>query len=296
MDQNAKKELTPLPPQPVRIDDVGRRNSDLNDLKLRRQSSLVPLLLRIRKYSSVSFSVFAVLHGVSVVLAPSVSVDIADELVMMTRTIYQAPGLESVLVWGSLGLHVLSGILLRVMKVYKKRKNGVSRKKNEDKVTYIAHDDQKKLPPEYGLGGITSLLGLGARKSFVSRKFGLSPMSFAGYLLIPMILYHIYHNRLVPMIVDGGSSFVNLSFISHLISEHRWVTFPGLVALVWLSSYHMITGWMMYLNFYGKRSRKVAYFLINGMALISVLSLSNISKIGPAVGFVAKKFNSYLAY
>lgn len=254
----------------------------------------INVLYECQKYSTIPFSLFSVLHLSAVVLSPNT--EIGNQLLVIGRTIYQAPGFEPVLI-ASVTTHVLSGIFLRITrKIRNKKYYGKSSHKPKDSDSGVILKPDDKKDSSYGLGGISSLLGLGAKRSFVSRKWGISPISFSGFVLVPMLFYHVLHQRFVPLFVDGDSSMITLEFIASAIAENPFKVVPGLVALVWLASYHMVSGARRYLKLYGIRSSRVAYFIINGLSACAAVSLYKISKLPLPMGFTRDTFQKYLTF
>ncbi|ODV95063.1 hypothetical protein PACTADRAFT_34803 [Pachysolen tannophilus NRRL Y-2460] len=324
-DEEKYLNLKQLSPEPLEIsngsmtsrDNIGinksRRNSEVeileNESSKKIISKITRYLLKAQKYSSIVFSVFALLHGSSVLISPLISVEIADEVMMMSRTIYQMPGLEGILIFGSLTVHILSGITIRILRNIRKKSyyggSGSSPERREthnserperSDVINVTKRKNKKLDDDYGLGGVATFLGIGPRKSFISRKLGLSPLSFTGYLLVPIVAYHIFQERIIPLIIDGDSSLINLGYISHALARKNIITFTGLTFLVWCASYHIVSGWMRYLKFYSVKSRKIAYFIIHGLTICGAVSLYKIGQLGPSTGYIGGKFDQYINY
>lgn len=282
------QEIDPSPFKPQEKANVGPGS---NKDKWQRT---INVLYACQKYSTIPFSLFSILHLSAVVLSPNT--EIGNQLLVMGRTIYQAPGFEPVLL-ASVTAHVFSGVLLRIAKrIRNKSYYGKSTQKPKNSESGVILKPEEKNDSSYGLGGISSLLGLGAKKSFVSRKWGISPISFSGFLLTPMLMYHVLHQRIVPLLIDGDSSMITLEYIASAIARNPYKVAPGLVALVWLSSYHMVSGARRFLKLYGIRSSRVAYFIINGLSLCAAVSLYKISKIPLPMGFTRDTFEKYLTF
>ncbi|ODQ80707.1 hypothetical protein BABINDRAFT_160937 [Babjeviella inositovora NRRL Y-12698] len=247
-------------------------------------------LRKAQKYSAYTFTGFLVLHGTSVVIAPLFSVPLANDLFSMGRSIYQAAGIELVLIWTSVPVHILLGVFMRVLKKWHSYGSAKHIRQGETSLPLSGDKDS------FGLGGITSFLGLGERRSYVSRKFGLSPLQFSGYALTPMLIGHVLKERIGPLVIDGDSSLIDLSYISHALNKKGAVIYVGMVLLVWISSYHVVSGWMKYMKWYGTRSKRIAYMVINGMAAFAAFSMFQIGKGGLSTGFIGKQFDAYLDY
>lgn len=301
-------------PIPVEIPDEGSSFGPSH----RKTSKLIPILTSIQKYSSYTFTVFTFLHGTTVLICPAISDSLANEMLSMTRTIYQGSGLEGILVWGSLSLHVLAGISIRAIRNLQYRAkyggskvhdNRLKRKRRnsqiENEVISKDYDGQIKVndDTEVGLvGGVTNFFGLGFRKSYLFRTFGLSPLQATGYLSIPLIAYHALQVRIAPLLVDGDSSYITLEYISYLFNEAKhasvpilnWAIYPSLVVF---TTYHIISGWMKWLKIRSLTKRKIGALTVNLISLIGVYSIYAITKIDAKMTvakFIQKQFDLYI--
>ncbi|ANZ78042.1 BA75_05053T0 [Komagataella pastoris] len=290
-----KVELSPVQPLPLDIGiPVTPNEKELRER--RRFSKLIPFLYTVQKWSILPFGCFALLHIPAVVVMPSISVNLAKQLFTMGRCVYQAPGLESLMVWGSLGVHILSGVTLRLLKIYRNYSYyGMMHKRTRRRKSLFAKDNADDLDPSYGMGGITSLLGLGFKGSYISKILGISPLSFTGYLLLPVLAAHIYDMRLLPASIDGDSNLIDVEYITQALVQHKWTTSLGLLALVGLASYHTIGGMMRYLKLYSLRSRQWSYALVIGMFTVAGFSIRAISQLPLMQGYVGKRYSVYLA-
>lgn len=318
-----KSELSAVEPTPIEVEDSPEEIPSERDsfgVNYKRLSTLASIMYNVQKYSSYTFSIFAGLHGVNVLITPVISTSIADEVLSMSRAVYQAEGLESVLVWGSLSTHVIAGITLRIIRNLqhriryggsKRHDNALKRKRKEQSLDQraIVKDTSGEVTvnddKEVGLaGGVTNMVGLGPKKSYVFRKFGLSPLQMSGYLLIPLVSYHALQTRIVPLIIEGDSSYINFEFIAYLLSNtgsiwhpiKNWIVYPLLVVL---STYHSIYGLLKWNNVKNMKIRKTGAMTINILSLVGIWSLYTLSKIdyiNSVPAFIVKKFDKYLDY
>ncbi|ODV84191.1 hypothetical protein CANARDRAFT_68744 [[Candida] arabinofermentans NRRL YB-2248] len=284
--------LKSVSPEPITLEEITSKG-----LPKPATSKLIPFLTAVQKYSTIPFSIFSFLHLSSVVVAPSLSlIEIGEQLMSMGREIYQVSGFEKILLWSSIA-HVLSGMSLRGIRLYdnynkygkvkvKKRRGSRSWKAGQENKETVTDKDE-------GLGGILSILGLGSRKSLSARFLGLSPSSFSGYLLVPMLIYHVIKERIGPWLVDGDSSFIDLSYISHAIFKNPLKTPVGLVVMVAVASYHMLSGFNRFMKLFSLRARKLTYAAIATTTFLASLSVFFISKMGPAFGATARRFDAY---
>ncbi|KAM0754102.1 hypothetical protein T439DRAFT_332519 [Meredithblackwellia eburnea MCA 4105] len=189
----------------------------------------------------MSFSTFLVLHLSSPIagaIAPAGEAESsASRFLVLARVWYQGEWSEGVIIWGSLGVHILSGVLGRVVKGLeraerRKRRRASVRGLVERSV--LSHDHEDKLPdygaahvvPEEG-GKISAVDGEGD-ELFVEEpvaedldepaKLSRRPSSttvgpatpttsflgsftlthITGYLLIPITIGHASLHRLIP--------------------------------------------------------------------------------------------------
>lgn len=115
-------EIHELPPEPEELPVYPEPNNNENS-KLSLKSQILRTLRLTQKWSAYAFSTFAVLHLSGVVVAPLFSIRAADSTFMFARTIYQNSLVEPTLVYGSAGIHLLTGVLLHCYKVFAHRRD-----------------------------------------------------------------------------------------------------------------------------------------------------------------------------
>ena len=117
--------------------------------------------------------------------------------------VYQSvPLYEPICIIGSVAAHVMAGISIRIYKkcFQKKPLHRINNGRHSPITNKLEdHDD------EIGFGGISNLFGLGYRKSFTV-QFGLTPLQFSGYVLIPFsfitcINSDIYHGLMMVIVL-----------------------------------------------------------------------------------------------
>lgn len=260
-----------------------------------RFNSFIPVLQSVQKYSSYTFSAFSFIHGVAVIPTPAISTSISDELISMGRQLYQDPNVEWWLVWGSIGVHVLSGVTIRVIRnVLYKWKHGQKRHRAREAIGDAGEDG--------GLtGGLAGYAGLPKKTSLVKRYLNLTPLQFAGYFSIPLILFHALQVRVVPSAVEGDSSYINLDFIHNVLMFHQpvwrpllnWVVYPLLITV---TTYHTVYGILWWNGVKNMTLRKWAMNFISLTSLVGVWSLYSIHKMDSNLpSFVQHRFDGYLA-
>lgn len=262
-------------------------------------SRIIASLKFIQKYSILPFAGFSIIHLSSVVVFPALlGVDAGNESIDVGRELYQTPSLEP-LILGSAVTHAMSGVLLNLTRkfvYYKKHGTREQAKKSEKKPTsHTANEDDNVEDVNEGLGGILSLLGFSSVKSITYRWFGVSPLSFSGYVLIPILAGHVLKMRINPLLVDGDSSYVDLSYMSYALSTSK-IIFPFYAFLVFVGAYHMISGSNRLLRLFSKRARKFAYIAIYSLLSLSIVSLVSIQKIPPVAASMAERFSRYIDY
>lgn len=87
--------------------------------KARTWNRIIQGLKAAQKYSAIGFTAFAGLHLTSTIVLPAlVSVDSGNAALMAGRTLYQSSLGEPLWVYGSLLLHITSGLILHARRVY----------------------------------------------------------------------------------------------------------------------------------------------------------------------------------
>lgn len=218
-------------------------------------STILRVLLGVQKYSSYAFTGFLGLHLVSVVVTPALaSVDAGNSALLFARTLYQAPGLETVLVTGALVLHVGAGAALRAYKL--------ARSKN----LYAAYLTPQLSQP--------------------------SRLALAGYAATPLLLAHYYMSRALPAAVLGDSSLISLDFISHSLASHPGPAIFSVLSLLGLTLYHAVYGWRRWLRIYSRpRLISAPTAVIATGVLLGALSLAKLLARGPASGWLASQYD-----
>ncbi|ODV61082.1 Mcp1p ASCRUDRAFT_8041 [Ascoidea rubescens DSM 1968] len=234
---------------------IGIKNYIVNEIP----NYILPVLKFLQKYSSISFQIFFLLHLTNVSIIPLISIDKFDDVLMINREVYQNN--EFLLIYGSLTTHILSGILVRLFRRIRSRfKYGTFKKQKKNK---------------------------GFFKSF-------NNLQLTGYILIPIVLFHILKERISPILVDGDSSFVDINYIIFQLKEHKFRTISGLNLLSILSIYHIIKGSVKWFKL--KWNPTLVNGLIYGFSTFSFLSLLRL-QFSDFVGFsqsVKEKYELYL--
>lgn len=239
-------------------------------------SHSVPWYLnRVQKYSSYTFTVFAAFHITNTSLIPLItqSVPASEPYLLLTRPYYQSPIAEPLIIILPVIAHISSGLALRIYRRHQALKN------------YGAEtpSDRRSIPWPKVTG--TSKLG---------------------YLFLPLLAGHYFINRVIPLKEHGGSSSVNLSYVSHAFAKHPAVAFTGFSALVGVGVWHFTWGWSQWMGWLpqqvgqggeeGRIRRKKRWYLINGASAVVTMvwlagALGVIGRGGEARGWLGREYD-----
>ena len=174
---------------------------------------------RIQKYSSYAFGVFLTFHITNTSLAPLLtrSVAASETYLLLTRPYYQSALAEPLVVLLPLLAHVLSGSALRLVR-------------------------RRNLALRYGADSATQRRSLSRSKDKTSFWPRLSATSALGYGLVPLLAGHVLVNRVVPLNLEGGSSSVGLTYVSHGFARHPVLAASAYALLVTVASWHFVGG------------------------------------------------------
>ncbi|KAJ5611455.1 hypothetical protein N7528_008560 [Penicillium herquei] len=249
------------------------------------------LLSGLQKYSTYPPTAFFILHFANTALIPLVtqSVPASEPYLLLTRPVYQAPGLEHLVLTLPILTHIASGIALRNIRSSRRaRLYGAETRAQRDRISWWPR------------------ISLQAR---------------SGYLLAPLIGLHAVVNRVTPLVVDGGSSGVGLGYVAHGIA--RSPVFWNLFYLVFVTAsvWHFIGGWATWMGWRvttarkersskgslvgllgysedhdrAKRQRKM-WWMVNGIAAVGAAlwlagSLGIVGRAGEGSGWEAQGWN-----
>lgn len=134
----------------------------------------------------------------------------------------------------------------------------------------------------------------------------VSGSSKLGYLLIPLLAGHSFINRGIPLKVQGGSSSINLSYVSHAFAKYPVVSFAGFSALITIGVWHSVWGWAKWMGWTptqvtqggeeGRLDRKKRWYIINAVsAVVAGLwmagGLGVVGRGGEATGWVGREYD-----
>ncbi|OGE54982.1 hypothetical protein PENARI_c005G02995 [Penicillium arizonense] len=249
-------------------------------------------LTGFQKYSTYPPTAFFILHLANTSLIPLVtrSVPASEPYLLLTRPVYQAPGIEHLVLTLPILGHVASGIALRNIRAARRAKlYGAETRAQRDKLSWWP------------------------RMSLQARS---------GYVVAPLIGLHVLVNRATPVMVEGGSSGVGLGYVAHGFARSPifWNVFY--VIFVAASVWHFVGGWATWMGWrvttvrkergsqkgslegylgytespsQKKRQRKM-WWIVNGIAAVGASlwlagALGVIGRGGEGVGWEAKGWN-----
>ncbi|KXT10225.1 hypothetical protein AC579_2954 [Pseudocercospora musae] len=242
------------------------------------QHSAIWYLARVQKYSTYVFSAFATMHITNTSIIPLItqSVPASEPYLLLTRPYYQG-ALEPIMVALPLWGHILSGVAIRVL-----RRNQNAKRYGE------AHSRENKA-------------------SFFTKFWPkVSGTSKLGYAFIPLIFGHMVINRATPKSYPGGSSNINLDYVSHAFARHPAISFAGFTALLTVGCWHITWGWAKWLGWTPDQStqmgtkrelsKKRRWYIINGIAAAATVlwmagSFGVIARGGEALGWVGRQYD-----
>ncbi|KAJ5692045.1 hypothetical protein N7462_001468 [Penicillium macrosclerotiorum] len=176
------------------------------------------LLSGVQRYSTYPPTAFFILHLANTSLIPLItrSVPASEPYLLLTRPLYQAPGVEHLVLTVPILAHVVSGIVLRNMRASRRAR------------LYGAETRAQR-----------NLLSFWPRVSLQAKT---------GYLLVPLIGLHVLLNRVTPLMVEGGSSGVGLGYVAHGIA--RSPVFWNIFYLLFVSAsvWHFVGGWATWMG------------------------------------------------
>jgi len=251
----------------------------------------VPLLKLVQSLSACSFSFFTVVHlsaPLSALLPSrpkyiSSAENRANGFLLIGRELYQGEWTEPILVYGSLGLHIASGVFNRWIKVLQRierrkwkrealrleMKNITSSKDSSAGLPSLNQGEKELLVDEMDqldaeLVEIKNDQTLEIEEDIVvpsARNSSIIPPltthHMTGYALIPIVIHHLYIHRILPSsplppISSLSPSFFNYTFtalsLTHSSPYLRIASTLSYASLASLATYHALVGWRILLD------------------------------------------------
>ncbi|SCV03167.1 LAMI_0H05996g1_1 [Lachancea mirantina] len=232
-------------------------------------------LHRIQKYSVWPVMMYFPLHATNTLIIPGISPESApNDVLMMIREIL--PSFTSKLLLASMGVHVCSGLVLRVWSI-------ITRKLHRRRKGYTISDERERTS-QRNIGLVGGLSGY-----FVGsyRQLAYSPQALSGYILIPVIIYHMRLMKWIPASLDIDIDFDFVKWLlQHNSSTIKWAA--GIIPLSLLIStgaYHIVAGTCQYANIWRLEARKrftSVFLALVGLGFASIYRLASSSS--PSLG------------
>lgn len=180
----------------------------------------------LQRYSTYPPTVFFGLHIANTSLIPLItrSVPASEPYILLTRPIYQSPSLEHVVLTIPILTHVASGLILRNIRASRRAR------------LYGAETRAQRY-----------MLSFWPRMSVQARL---------GYSLVPLLGTHVFVNRVVPLLEDGGSSGVGLGYVAHGFSRSPIVWNIYYTLFVAVGVWHIVGGWAAWMGWRVTTARK----------------------------------------
>lgn len=244
-----------------------------------------------QRYSTYPPTAFFILHFANTSLIPLItrSVPASEPYLLLTRPVYQAPGLEHLVLTVPILTHIASGIALRNIRASRRAR----------------------------LYGAETR----AQRHLLSSWPRFSVQARTGYFLAPLIGLHVLVNRATPLMVEGGSSGVGLGFVAHGIARRPAFWNMFYLFFVTASVWHFVGGWATWMGWRvttirkergnkgslegylgypenqerAKRQRKL-WWMVNGVAAVGAAlwlagALGIVGRAGPGSGWEAQGWN-----
>lgn len=192
------------------------REFKIRRLKQKQETNRV--VSRLQKYSTYPPTIFTALHFANTSLIPlaTQSVPDSESYLLLTRELYQAPGLEHLFLTVPVVTHVVAGLGLRNLRASRRaRLYGAETRLQRYKVQ------------------------LWPRMSLQARL---------GYVLVPLLGAHVLINRVTPLLVDGDSSAIGLGYIAHGFARSPLTSNLYYSVFVAAGVWHIVGGWASWMG------------------------------------------------
>lgn len=266
-----------LPPEPVHSNPLALRPAHVSrspspEAHMPQVPSFLTLLQYTHRYSSYVLSGFLGLHALNVCVVPLVTVFSNNETAlsqidngfMITRYLYRlSPSVEIGLILGPLAVHITTGLILRIRRIYMERNL-------------------------YGEG----LLAWHARQTRINRAKGLSwpriralptlgysATAATGWATYIFATLHAFTTRYLPW-KYGGDGETSVTVVSHALQKHPILTYTAYAGLIGFGAFHIISGWGRWLKLtFTPRGRRIKNYIVVGTITASLVSLVRIGRL-----------------
>lgn len=254
-------------------------------LTLQLLDTAIPILRLTQSISACTFSIFSIIHlsAPLTALLPSRPKYIrspenrANGFLLIGRELYQGEWTEPIFLYGGLGLHVVSGVVNRGLKVLQRsERRKWKRELLRLELRNFTNDDKESQLPSLDQGEKEMLVEemdqLDAELVQVKTPDGeeveeeeivvpssksssivppLTSHQATGYVLIPIVFHHLYVHRLLPAsplppISSLSPSFFNYTFtalsLNHSSLYLRIASTLSYASLASIATYHALVG------------------------------------------------------
>ncbi|KAG0307988.1 hypothetical protein BGZ98_009287 [Dissophora globulifera] len=212
---------------------------------------------RLQAISAMAFGTFGFIHLVPPMLASVGGINLANKALLWGRVYYQTNGVEQVLVYGSLAVHLGSGLLRALVRCiwkatayFRSKNQGASDTGSSTSTTTTTTtttttstgSSSKSSTSTSSSSSSSAPSGLETSRNTGGNASapGLFPFHrLVGWLLTPIVLGHMDTMRVIPVEVLGDSSMIDYGFVTFL---HRVKRPAPYILLVGLMAYHMFGG------------------------------------------------------
>ena len=263
-----------LPPEPVPVSFrpiPSTHDSSPSPAKFRFPSVLT-LLQSTHRYSSYLLSGFLGLHALNTCIIPLVTVMSSQEDAlskidngfMITRYLYRpSEPVEMGLILVPLGVHVLTGMILRVRRVIKERNLY-----GEGLLAW--HERQTR---------INRARGFSWPRIRALPTLGYSSTAATGWATLLLVSLHAFTTRYLPW-KYGGDGETSVTIVSYALQKHPILAYPLYASLIAAGTFHIISGWGRWLKLtFTPRGRRFKNYLVVGTITAYLISLARIGRL-----------------
>lgn len=222
--------------------------------------SIFKFIRKVQYLSAFPIGLYFPLHGINTLVVPAIAPSSApDDVLMMVRELL--PSFTTKLLITSTCLHFGSGLILRVLHWIGRYNNSKPRSKDkkrqhgtEPDIHFEIQDESERISQRtIGLTG-----GLSGYYTGLKKNFRIAPQVLSGYVLAPLLTYHLYLMKLIP---EELKTDVDFNYVKWILQNSNWqVKWIGgiipLSMLIGFGTYHILAGMCQYLGITKLSSRK----------------------------------------
>lgn len=200
--------------------------------------SVDAVLTTAQRASAVTFSSFLVVHLSSPLAAALGGEHLASEIQVLGRVWYQGGLKEVVIVWASLGVHVVSGVVRRAWRI----RNQIVRRRELERAAKQAEGDPSA--PEIASSHYRKEAARRNWRTYLPRNLN----TLTGYLLVPLVVSHSLTHRILPSRTTAtgataiSPAFLSFAYVSRNLVLHPFSATLAYAALALMGTYHAATG------------------------------------------------------